>query len=120
MKHHMFPEMWPSSVAFHHGLKAVYAPHAVYFQNNWPLQMLDGTFNHPPKPTDSVFGWGEHNHQNNSFYYNAAFSSEWWRRWLGFREQNKGGATFEKNGSGRLCMRPVLFHPVKKEKPVFD
>jgi hypothetical protein len=116
MKHHMFPEMWPPSVAFHHGLKAVYAPHPVYFNHDWPLDVIDGTFNHPPKPTDSVFGWGEHNQLGNSFYYNAGFSSAWWRRWLGSREDDEGGTEAEEAGSGRLCIRPVLFHPVKYEK----
>ncbi|KAF2651134.1 hypothetical protein K491DRAFT_104483 [Lophiostoma macrostomum CBS 122681] len=116
MKHHMFPEMWPPTVAFHHGLKAVYAPHAVYFDHNWPLEAIDGTFNHPPKPTDSVFGWGEHNQLGNSFYYNAGFSATWWRRWLGSRENDQGGTEEEENGSGRLCIRPTLFHPVKYEQ----
>jgi hypothetical protein len=116
MKHHMFPEMWPPSVAFHHGLKAVYAPHPVYFRNLWPLETIDGVFNHPPKPTDSVFGWGEHNQLGNSFYYNAAFSANWWRRWLGSRENDEGGTAAEEAGSGRLCMRTALFHPVKYEK----
>ncbi|KAF2822650.1 hypothetical protein CC86DRAFT_81078 [Ophiobolus disseminans] len=115
MKHHMFPEMWPPTVAFHHGLKAVYAAHPVHFDHNWPLEALDNTFNKPPKPTDSVFGWGEHNQLGNSFYYNAGFSSEWWRRWLGSRENDKGGPTAEEAGTGRLCMRSTLFHPVKKE-----
>lgn len=116
MKHHMFPEMWPPTVAFHHGLKAVYVPHAVYFDHNWPLEVIDGVFNHPPKPTDSVFGWGEHNQLGNSFYYNAGFSSEWWRRWLGSRENDRGGPDAEENGSGRLCMKSTLFHPVKFER----
>jgi hypothetical protein len=116
MKHHMFPEMWPPTVAFHHGLKAVYAPHPVYFDHNWPLEALEGTFNRPPKPTDSVFGWGEHNQLGSSFYYNAAFSARWWRRWLGSREDDEGGTEHEENGSGRLCIRPTLFHPVKYEK----
>lgn len=115
MKHHMFPEMWPPTVAFHHGLKAVYAPHAVYFDHNWPLESIDGTFNHPPKPTDSVFGWGEHNQLGNSFYYNAGFSSELWRRWLGGKEYDQGGPAHEESGSGRLCIRSTLFHPVKHE-----
>ncbi|ORY08652.1 hypothetical protein BCR34DRAFT_488456 [Clohesyomyces aquaticus] len=116
MKHHMFPEMWPPTVAFHHGLKAVYVPHAVYFDHNWPLETLDNTFNRPSKPTDSVFGWGEHNQLGNSFYYNAGFSSAWWRRWLGSIENEEGGTLQEEAGSGRLCMRPVLFHPVKFER----
>ncbi|CAI6334706.1 unnamed protein product [Periconia digitata] len=115
MKHHMFPEMWPSTVAFHHGLKAVYAPHAVYFDHNWPLEAIDGVFNHPPAPTDSVFGWGEHNQLGNSFYFNAGFSSELWRRWLGGREYSQGGPAEEENGTGRMCLRPILFHPIKHE-----
>ncbi|KAF2186753.1 hypothetical protein K469DRAFT_687105 [Zopfia rhizophila CBS 207.26] len=116
MRHHMFPEMWPPTVAFHHGLKAVYAPHAVYFDHNWPLETIDGTFNHPPKPTDSVFGWGEHNQLGSSFYYNAGFSSALWRRWLGSRENEEGGTAQEEAGTGRLCIRPMLFHPVKFER----
>jgi hypothetical protein len=116
MKHHMFPEMWPPTVAFHHGLKAVYAAHPVHFNHNWPLESLDNTFNKPPKPTDSVFGWGEHNQLGSSFYYNAAFGSEWWRRWLGSRENDMGGPIAEEAGTGRLCMRSTLFHPVKYEK----
>lgn len=116
MKHHMFPEMWPPTIAFHHGLKAAYVPHQVYFDHLWPLDAIDGTFNHPPKPTDSVFGWGEHNQLGNSFYYNAAFSAKWWRRWLGAREKEQGGTKEEEEGSGRLCIKPVLFHPVKYEK----
>ncbi|KAK3068888.1 hypothetical protein LTR53_013203, partial [Teratosphaeriaceae sp. CCFEE 6253] len=34
-KHTMFPEMFPASVCLHHGLKAVYAPHPVYFDRDW-------------------------------------------------------------------------------------
>ena len=64
MRHHAFPEMWPPTVALHHGLKAVYAPHPVYMAHNWPLDYLDRTFNHPATPGDSVFGWGEHNQQD--------------------------------------------------------
>ncbi|KAF2801655.1 uncharacterized protein BDZ99DRAFT_402765 [Mytilinidion resinicola] len=115
MRHHMFPEMWPPSVAFHHGLKAVYAPHAVYFDRNWPLETLDKTFNYPPVPEESVFGWGEHNQLGSSFYYNSGFSSALWRRWLGSKENQEGGNAEEMADAGRMCLRPILFHPIKKE-----
>ncbi|KAF2195957.1 hypothetical protein GQ43DRAFT_485314 [Delitschia confertaspora ATCC 74209] len=116
MKHHAFTEMWPPTIALHHGLKAVYAPHAIYLNHNWPLEQLDNTFNRPSLPTESVFGWGEHNQLGTTFYYNAAFSANLWRRWLGAKEAHEGGAEFEEKGSGRLCIRPILFHPVKFEK----
>lgn len=115
MRHHMFPEMWPPSVAFHHGLKAVYVPHPVFFDRNWPLETLDNTFNHPSQPQESVFGWGEHNQLGSSFYYNSGFSAALWRRWLGSRENDEGGTEEEEKGSGRMCLRPMLFHPIKKE-----
>lgn len=120
MRHHMFPEMWSPSVAFHHGLKAVYAPHPVFFDRNWPLDSLDNVFNHPASPTESVFGWGEHNQLGSTFYYNAGFSSALWRRWLGSRENDEGGTDEEEKASGRMCLRPTLFHPIKKERGAED
>lgn len=114
-KHSAFPEMWPPTVAFHHGLKAVYIPHPVYFDRKWPLEYLDKTFNYPKQVWESVFGWGEHNFIGSSFYFNAGFSGALWRRWLGERENDEGGHVDEQNGTGRLCSRSILHHPVKKE-----
>ncbi|KAH8655223.1 hypothetical protein BX600DRAFT_482827 [Xylariales sp. PMI_506] len=116
LRHTMFPEMWPPSVALHHGLKAVYAPHPVYFDRKWPLDVMDRTFNRPQVPTESPFGWGEHNMQGGSFYYNSGFSGALWRRWLGSRENNEGGREFEEKGTGRLCLRGLLHHPIKYER----
>ncbi|KAI0126280.1 hypothetical protein BJ170DRAFT_400560 [Xylariales sp. AK1849] len=116
MRHTMFPEMWPSSIALHHGMKAVYAPHPVYFDRQWPLDVMDRTFNHPQEPTASPFGWGEHNMLGGTFYYNAGFSGALWRRWLGALENNEGGRDFEEKGTGRMCLRGLLHHPIKWEK----
>ena len=116
MRHHMFPEMWAPTVALHHGFKAVYVPHPVYFDRDWPLETLDTTFNHPVKPHDSPFGWGEHNQQGTSFYYNSGFSPALWRRWLGSRENNEGGHKEEAKGTGRMCLPPIMFHPIKHER----
>jgi hypothetical protein len=116
MRHTMFPEMWPPSVALHHGMKAVYAPHPVYFDRKWPIDVMDVTFNRPDKPSASPFGWGEHNMQGGSFYYNAGFSGALWRRWLGAMENGEGGRDFEEKTSGRMCLRALLHHPIKWER----
>ncbi|KAI1307801.1 hypothetical protein F5Y03DRAFT_405438 [Xylaria venustula] len=112
--HTMFPEMWAPSVALHHGYKALYAPHPIYFDRNWPLDVLDKTFNRPKTPEDSPFGRGEHNMQGGTFYYNAGFSGALWRRWLGAAENGEGGRKSEE-GTDRMCLRPVLHHPIKHE-----
>lgn len=115
MRHTMFPEMWPSSICMHHGLKAVYAPHPVYFDKDWGLEYMDQTFNYPKIFHASPFGWGEHNLLGSSFYYNSGFSAALWRRWLGQWESGKGGRRQEEAGQGRMCLRGTLVHPVKYE-----
>ena len=115
LKHTMFPEMWPPSVCLHHGLKAVYAPHPVYFDRDWNVDYMDHAFNHPREVWESPFGWGEHNMLGSSFYYNSGFSGLLWRRWLGQSEDNEGGKDFEEKGTGRMCLRSTLHHPVKHE-----
>ncbi|KAF1981906.1 hypothetical protein K402DRAFT_341425 [Aulographum hederae CBS 113979] len=116
MRHSMFPEMIAPSIALHHGLKAVFAPHPIYFDRVWPLDFMQKTFNRPKKPNDSPFGGGEHNLLGSSFYYNAGFSGALWRRWWGYRENNEGGTKEEVGGTGRMCLRATLFHPIKKER----
>ncbi|KAK4953031.1 hypothetical protein LTR10_008736 [Elasticomyces elasticus] len=115
MRHTMFPEMWPPSVCMHHGLKAVYAPHPVYFDRDWNVETMNRVFNYPKEIWDSLFGWGEHNLLGSSFYYNSGFSGALWRRWLGQWENGEGGKKQEEAGSGRMCLRGSLHHPVKRE-----
>ncbi|KAK0308038.1 hypothetical protein LTR01_005371 [Friedmanniomyces endolithicus] len=115
MRHSMFPEMWPAALCMHHGLKAVYAPHPVYFDRDWEVGRADQVFNRPGEVWESPFGWGEHNLLGSSFYYNSGFSGALWRRWLGQRENGEGGRGEEEAGSGRMCLRGTLLHPVKSE-----
>lgn len=119
MHHSMFPEMWSPTIALHHGLKATYAPHPMYFERNWPLAYMNQVFNHP-KPGQSVFGFGEHNQLGNSFYYHSIFAGNLWRRWLGYKENGVGGSWYELSGTGRMCLRSTLFHPVKYERGPTD
>ncbi|CAL3963702.1 unnamed protein product [Diplocarpon coronariae] len=132
-KHHAFSEMWAATVALHHGYKAVYAPHPVFVDREWPTSYLAGVVNAGRNGATggartSVFGEKEHNLLGMSWYYNAGFAPNLWRRWLGFKVNNEGGEEFEttvdegrdgkgvngmRGGEGRMCLPPMLIHPVK-------
>lgn len=137
--HSMFSEMYPASMALHHGLKAVYAPHPVYLDRNWEIEAVDKAFNGGRDRTTSGRGspfdqQNEHNHAGTSWYYNSEFAGLLWRRWLGFAQYDGRGADGGRAGAGtlrggkneesrpdstgRLCMRSVLLHPIKWENPV--
>ncbi|MCJ1249354.1 hypothetical protein MMC30_006577 [Trapelia coarctata] len=117
-RHTMVSEMWPASVALHHGLKAVYVPHPVFIDRKWPLQYLNSVFNAGKNGASggsrtSVFGDREHNFRGTSWYYNAGFAPNLWRRWLGYRVDGDGGEEEEAAGEGRICLPGMLLHPVK-------
>ncbi|KAI9871027.1 MAG: hypothetical protein M1830_003521 [Pleopsidium flavum] len=117
-RHTMFSEMWPASVALQHGLKGVYAPHAEYIDRKWPTSYLAAVMNGGRNGATggartSVFGDREHNFRGTTWYFNAGFAPNLWRRWLGFRVDNGGGEEFELAGEGRMCLPPMLLHPIK-------
>jgi hypothetical protein len=138
--HTMFSEMFPPSIAFHHGFKAVYAPHPVFIDRAWnPLgSTIDAAFNggkaHPSGGRGSPFDLAnEHNHKGTTWYFNSEFAGLLWSRWLGYPrmdgrsagggkpgESTERGGTAEENDenrSGRMCLRQVLLHPIKFEQP---
>jgi len=45
------------------------------------------------------------------------FAGRLWRRWLGYKTVDGGGATEElrRDSGGRMCVRSMLLHPVKWE-----
>jgi hypothetical protein len=142
-RHHrtMWTEMFPASVAFHHGFKAVYAPHPTFLDRAWdPLgSSVDKVFNggrdHSTSAVGSPFDLrNEHNHKGTSWYYNSEFSGLLWRRWLGFAQLDgrgrtghrkegggkmRGGRAEEEDekSTGRMCLRSFLMHPIKIESP---
>jgi hypothetical protein len=132
-KHHAFSEMWPSTTALHHGYKAVYVPHPMYVDREWPTEYLSSVMNAGRNGATggartSVFGEREHNLLGMTWYYNAGFAPNLWKRWLGLKVNNEGGEQFEttvdegrsgqgvngmRGGEGRMCLPPMLIHPVK-------
>ena len=117
-RHMMFSEMWPASIALHHGYKAVYAPHPVYIDRNWPTSYLNAVMNAGRNGATggartSVFGSREHNFKGTTWFYDAGFAPNLWRRWLGYKVDNDGGEQAELAGEGRMCLPAVFLHPVK-------
>ena len=123
--HTMFSEMWPASCALQHGLKAVYAPHSEYIDRRWPTSYLQNVFNAGRNGASggartSVFGDREHNFRGTTWYYNAGFPEVLWNRWLGYKFNNEGGEQFELANEGRMCLPPMLLHPIKRVDMVIE
>ena len=118
-RHTMFSEMWPASCALHHGLKAVYAPHPVYIDRQWPLRYLAQIMNGGKNggvggARKTVFGDSvQHNLLGVNWHYNTGFAPNLWKRWLGYRVDGGGGEAEEVAGEGRMCLPGILLHPVK-------
>ena len=124
-RHAMFSEAWPASIALHHGLKAVYAPHPVYIDRDWPPTYLNAVMNGGRNGATggsrtSVFGSREHNFKGTTWFYDAGFSPNLWRRWLGYKVDNDGGEQEELAGEGRMCLPGIFLHPVKQVELVIE
>ncbi|OAA73525.1 hypothetical protein ISF_00426 [Cordyceps fumosorosea ARSEF 2679] len=133
-KQFAFAEMWPATVALHHGYKAVFVPHPLFVDRKWPVEYLASTLNAGRNGAAggaraSVYGAREHNLRGLSWFYNTGFAPNLYRRWLGLRVNNDGGEDFEKTedssrqgdgvgampgGEGRMCLPPMLLHPIKE------
>ena len=88
----MQAEMWPATVALHHGLKAVYAPHPIWTDRRWEPWYMDAIFNADGGEAakwsgrgDSVYSHDrEHNFNGWTWYYRSDFPKTLYRRWLGW------------------------------------
>lgn len=121
----MFSEMYPASIALHHGLKAVYAPHPMYIDRDWPPAYLAAVMNAGRNGASggartSVYGGREHNFKGTTWFYDAGFAPNLWRRWLGMKVDNDGGEREELAGEGRMCLPGILLHPVKGVEMVVE
>lgn len=122
---HMFTEMFPATTALHHGFKAVYVPHPMLVERDWPTTYLASTFNGGRNGQSggsrySVFSnQREHNFHGMSWYYNSNFAERLWKRWLGYSIDGKGVPDAEVGNEGRMCLRSTLIHPVKQVDMVY-
>ena len=88
----MQTEMWPATVALHHGLKAVYVPHPIWTDRKWSGWYMDAVFNADGGELarwgarhDSVYNHDrEHNFAGWSWYYSTEFPKTLYHRWLGW------------------------------------
>ncbi|EME43036.1 hypothetical protein DOTSEDRAFT_72434 [Dothistroma septosporum NZE10] len=98
----MAAEMWPATAALHHGLKAVYAPHAVWTDRKWPGWYLDAVLN---AQRDKEAQWGQrsdsiwiydrsHNLAGTTWFVEAGFAKTLYRRWLGMRRIDPSPVAF--------------------------
>jgi hypothetical protein len=141
----MQAEMWPSTVALQHGLKAVYAPHPIFNDRHWPAAYSEAIFDTASsvnedtgeaiesrqgawcEEADSPYNHDrEFNFQGWSWYFASRFPRNLYRRWLnwpivkqqwGEEEKIDGGDGFDgKLQEERMCMPGMLLHPVKRMK----
>ncbi|KAF2279997.1 uncharacterized protein EI97DRAFT_366344, partial [Westerdykella ornata] len=138
----MQAEMWPATVALQHGLKAVYAPHPIFNDREWPSTYAEAIFDaastvdgETGAPVMQVQGaWTEqqdspynhdreYNFQGWSWYFASRFPRMLYRRWLGWEVEVsrwgvetvvEGGEEGEGEGErGRMCVPGMMLHPVK-------
>lgn len=99
--------MWPADTTLHYGLKAVYTPHPLYFDHDWPLEKFDATFNggrygsSGGNKSSSFRGEVEHNHRGSSWYCNSRFARKLWKVWFCLEES--GRTTTEE--TSRMCFK---------------
>ncbi|KAK4632091.1 hypothetical protein CLAFUW4_02612 [Fulvia fulva] len=92
----MMFEMWPPTLAYHHALKAVYAPAPIYMERKWPGSLLQSNFN---GGKDSSIGGSSSsvlNHEQDflesTWYWNAKWPMEIYERWIGVATSGPGSS----------------------------
>jgi hypothetical protein len=114
---HIASEMTPQTVALLHGLKAVFAPHPVFFDRPWNGSFLEKWFNPGPKNVaggqGSAAGWGrERRYQGSTWYYRTEPPMRMYNHWMGYEDWDMGGPEWEAI-HGRPCLPPIMMHPIK-------
>lgn len=118
---HVASEMTPQTVALHHGLKAVFAPHPVFMDRDWDGNFLNKWFNPGEKGESggygSPMGWGrERRYQSSTWYYRAEPPNRLFNNWMGWIDTGIGGKRWEQR-NGRPCLPSIMLHPVKDSEP---
>ncbi|KAE8441582.1 hypothetical protein EG329_004667 [Mollisiaceae sp. DMI_Dod_QoI] len=114
---HVGSKMAPQTVSLLHGLKAVYAPVPIFFDRSWDGRSLQRYFNPGPKGEsgsveESPYSRGRETRFNGGTWYYGATPQRLYNNWLGWEDLGIGGPEWEK-AHGRMCLPPLLLHPVK-------
>jgi hypothetical protein len=121
---HVASEMTPQTVSLLHGLKAVFAPHPVFFDRPWDGNFLQKWFNPGPGGVaggdGSSMGFGrERRYQGTTWYYRAIPPNRLYNNWMGYPDTGMGGERWETR-HGRPCLPSLMLHPIKDVKPTKD
>jgi hypothetical protein len=121
---HVASEMTPQTVSLLHGLKAVFAPHPVFFDRPWDGNFLQKWFNPGPGGVaggdGSSMGFGrERRYEGSTWYYRAVPPNRLYNNWMGYPDTSMGGSRWESQ-HGRPCLPPLMLHPIKDVKPTKD
>ncbi|KAK3673962.1 hypothetical protein LTR78_006164 [Recurvomyces mirabilis] len=113
----MVSEMWPATAAHHAGLKIVYAPHPMYFEQQWSAEQLETTFNAGANgrvggSLDTVVNQ-EKNFRGSTWYWTTEFGPQLYHRWMGLAHEGPGSSVWEEE-HGLMCLPAMLLHPIKK------
>jgi len=92
--HGMMSEMWPHTLASQYGLKAVFVPHPVFLDRQWPPKDLQNTFNAGPNgqvggSPETVINQ-EPAFDGSTWFWNSKFGLDLYRRWLGRASEGPG------------------------------
>jgi hypothetical protein len=114
---HVFSEMTTQTVALLHGLKAVYAPMPIFFDQPWSGKRLEkwfnGGLNGESGGIGSAMGWGrEGRFGGSTWYFRANPPQRLYTNWMGWEDTGMGGPDWE-DVHGRPCLPPMLLHPIK-------
>ncbi|KAK4579891.1 hypothetical protein LTR86_000092 [Recurvomyces mirabilis] len=112
----MVSEMWPATAAHHAGLKTVYAPHPMYFEQQWSAEQLETTFNAGANgrvggSLNTVVNQ-EENFRGSTWYWTTEFGPQLYHRWMGLAHEGPGSSEWEED-HGLMCLPAMLLHPVK-------
>jgi len=118
---HVASEMTPQTVALHHGLKGVFAPHPVFMDRDWDGNFLNKWFNPGARGESggrgSPMGWGrERRYQGSTWYYRAEPPNRLYNNWMGWIDTGIGGKRWEEK-HGRPCLPSIMLHPIKDSEP---
>lgn len=90
----MMSEMWPTTLAFHHGLKTVYFPHPIFLEHVWSGPQLQENYNGGKDGRVGGSWTSVINHEEDflgaTWFWNAKWSRQLYEMWMGIVTEGPG------------------------------